>query len=355
MKKRIFNIVLTVLIIVFLLPVHVLAANANDEIQITDQGIVEITSQHAAGEGVTSLQVSLMVQPVEENAEVSFMFSDSAAKVAEFRYHEDSGLLNIYLSGTEALFGGLDTLSVGTVVVQDQDGKDVMATVSVEKQSLKYVYGTELITEDAEIPEQPVTINTGQPTDSEQPENPEQPEDPEQPENPDQPTNPEEPTNPDDGNDDISKSETFKVLQETLINAESYVADNYTNESYQALKKAIEEAKAVLDSPMPTEEELVNALQNLQNAIGGLVLSNNDSKTDSGNGEAGNGGSGNGNGSNSNAGTNNKPESNGASQKNDTSVETGDNMNILLFAGLLVISVIGLGYSCVSLHKKRKK
>ena len=44
MKKRIFNIVLTVLIIVFLLPVHVLAANANDEIQITDQGIVEITS-----------------------------------------------------------------------------------------------------------------------------------------------------------------------------------------------------------------------------------------------------------------------------------------------------------------------
>ena len=55
MKKRIFNIVLTVLIIVFLLPVHVLAANANDEIRITDQGIVEITSQHAAGEGVTSV------------------------------------------------------------------------------------------------------------------------------------------------------------------------------------------------------------------------------------------------------------------------------------------------------------
>lgn len=351
MKKRIFNIVLTVLMIAVLLPVHALAANTNDEIQITDEGSVTITSEHAAREGIASLQVSLLVQPARENAEVSFAFSDSAAKVAEFRYHEDSGLLNIYLSGTEALFGDSDTLSVGTVVVQDQDGKDMTATVGVEKESLKYVYGTELIIEEAEVPEQPVTINADEPSD------PDQPTETDEPTNPDEPTETDEPTNPDDGNEDDSKTETLKELEETLKNAESYVEGNYTKESYQAMKKAMEEAKAVLNSPMPTEEELANALQNLQNAMGALVPSNNDSKPDNNNGENDNGGSGNGNGSDRHTGTDSKPDqqgTDGGSKDKDASVKTGDDMNVQLFMGLLLISVIGIGYACISLRKQNK-
>ncbi len=363
MKKRIFNIVLTVLMIAVLLPVHALAANTNDEIQITDEGSVTITSEHAAREGIASLQVSLLVQPARENAEVSFVFSDSAAKVAEFRYHEDSGLLNIYLSGTEALFGDSDTLSVGTVVVQDQDGKDMTATVGVEKESLKYVYGTELIIEEAEVPEQPVTINADEPTDPDQPTetdeptNPDEPTETDEPTNPDEPTETDEPTNPDDGNEDDSKSETLKELEETLKNAESYVEGNYTKESYQAMKKAMEEAKAVLNSPMPTEEELANALQNLQNAMGALVPSNNDTRTDGNNGGNGNDGSGNGNGSDRHTGTDSKPDqqgTDGGDKDKDASVKTGDDMNVQLFMGLLLISVIGIGYACSSLRKQNK-
>jgi len=325
MKKRIFNIVLLVFMFAVLLPVHALAANTNDEVQITDDGIITIVSEHAAKEGISSLQFGLLVQTTEQNVKVSFEFSDSMAKIAEFRYHEDSGVLNIYLAGTTALFEDSAALSVGTVVVQDKDGKDVAAEVSVVEDSLKYVYVTEMKIKEAKIPEQPVAINVEQPT------------------TPEQPADPEQPTKPDDGKDDVSKSEAFKNLQETLKNAESYAADKYTNKSYQAMKKAMEEAKAVLDSPMPTEEELVNALDNLQNAMGALVLSNNHSKTDSGSGGTGN------------TGTNSNPEKQESGGQNGKKVEpapTGDSAPILPFAGLLLIAVIGLWYSCVSLRKK---
>jgi len=364
MKKRIFNIVLTVLMLAVLMPVHVLAANTNDEIQVTDEGIVTIVSKHGAEEGISSLQLGLLVKPADQNAKVSFEFFDSVAKIAEFRYHEDSGLLNIYLAGTKALFDESGELSVGTVVVQNQDGKAVTATVDVEKESLKYVYGTELKVEEAEVPEQPVTINAGQTTDPDEPDNPDDPDkptnpddpdNPDKPTNPDDPDNPDKPTNPDDGDDDVSKSEIMKELQETLKNAESYSESAYTKESYQAMKKAMEEAKAVLSSPAPTQEELEKALLNLQNAMGALVLSNNDSKTDSDKEEAGNTGSGNGSGTNSNTGADSKTEnhkSNGESRENGALAHTGDYAAILPFVGLLLISVIGLWYSRISLGKK---
>ncbi len=329
MKKRISNIVLLVLIFAVLLPVRALAANDKDEVRISEEGTITIVSGEAAKGGISSLQFGLQVQPAEQDAKVSFAFSDSTAKIAEFRYHENKdgngGVLNIYLAGTTALFADSDALSVGTVVVQDQDGKDVVAEVSVAEDSLKYVYVTEMKTAEAKSPEQPVKIHA------------------EQPATPGQPTDPAQPTKPDDGSGDASKSEAFKELQETLKNAESYAAGNYTGESYQAMKQAMEAAAAVLNSPMPTEEELANALHNLQNAMGALVLSNNDPKT-----EGGNGGTGN-------TGTNNKPgkqETSGQGGKKVESTSTGDPAPILPVTGLLLAAVIGLWYSCVSLGKK---
>lgn len=350
MKKRIFNIVLTVFIFAVLLPAHVLAANTNDEIQITEQGAITIISQHAAKEGISSLQFGLSVEPTEPNAKVSFSFSDSAAKIAEFRYNEESGLLNVYMAGSKALFGDSDTLLVGTVVVQNQDGKDVCATVNVEKESLKYVYwttegATALPMEEAKIPEQPVTVNN-----AEQPTEP-----PAQPPASGQSTNSGKPTNHGGGNDDVSKSEALKDFQETLKNAESYVAGNYTNESYQAMKNAMREANAVLNSPMPTDEEVANALQNLQNAMGELELADNDSKTDSNKGETDSAGSGNGIGSNSNTGTDSKTEKQRANEESGekaASVRTGNYVTVLLFVGLLLIVVIGLWYKGILLRDK---
>lgn len=313
MKNRILNIVLLAFIVAVLLPVHALAANTNDEVQISEEGDISIQSEHAAQEGISSLQFGLLVQATEPDAQVSFAFSESTAKIAEYRYHEDSGLLNIYLAGTTPLFTDSAVLPVGTVVVQDQDGKDVEAEVSVAEDSLQYVYGTELRMAEANLPEGPVTIHA------------------------------EQLVKPDDGGEEIPKSEAFQDLQETLKNAESYAADSYTTESYQAMKKAMEEAKAVLNSPAPTEEEIENALQNLQNAMGALVLSSNDAKTDGDIGESGN------------AGTENKPEtqeSSGQSGEKVMPALTGDSTTLLPYAGLLLISAMGLGYICLSLRKK---
>jgi len=317
MKKWIINLVLTVWMLAVLLPVSALAANTNDKVQIANDGTVTISSNHAAAEGISSLQISLLVQPAEENAAVSFMFSDGVAEIAEYRYHADNGQLNLYLAGDKALFDQSGNLSVGAVTVQDQSGTPVQAYVSVVKDSLCYVYVTELKTEKAEIPEQPVTINAKQPTVPDQPTNPEQPANPEQPTNtaqptapvqtakPEQPvtpvqtakpatpgqsakpTGPKQPAVPDSGNDDASKADAVKDLQETLEDAESYVAENYTDESYQAVEKAMEEAKTVLSSSTATEEELANARQNLLNAIGALVLSDTAAKPESNNGGSG--------------------------------------------------------------------
>lgn len=277
MRKQILNMVLTVFMLLILSPVCALAANTGDEIQITEQGAVGIVSGHAAAEGISSLRLSLMVMPAEEGAKVSFAFAEGLkAKITEYRYHEETGYLNLYLSGNAGLFEGTDPadpLTLGSLVVQDENGKTVEALVSVAADSLQYVYGTESIAEPAEVPQAPVTVKGSQTPDT--PEDPDDPDDPDTPKDPDDSNKPDTPDNPGDGeNGGDASEEDYEKLKETLENASTYPAAEYTPESYAALKAAMEEAEGILNRQDASAKELGEVLWKLQNAIGALVLTN---------------------------------------------------------------------------------
>lgn len=73
-----------------------------------------------------------------------------------------------------------------------------------------------------------------------------------------------------DTSDAGTVSETYKKLQETLENARKLSEEDYTPESFQVLQETIAQAQEVLEHPHVTEEELKEALLNLENAIGAL-------------------------------------------------------------------------------------
>lgn len=73
-----------------------------------------------------------------------------------------------------------------------------------------------------------------------------------------------------DVSDAGSVSESYRKLKETLENAEKLLEEDYTPESFQVLKDMIAKAREVLEHPHVTEEELREALLNLENAIGAL-------------------------------------------------------------------------------------
>ena len=132
---------------------RVLAAG-RDGFRLDDGGTVTVVSQHAAKEEISSLGFSLLVE--SENADkVEFQFEESNAEILEFRYDENAKKLNIYVAGTEALFAeGTDYLTIGRVIVQDENGGEASAKVSVVEDSLQYVYGAELKTmQELDLPE----------------------------------------------------------------------------------------------------------------------------------------------------------------------------------------------------------
>jgi arabinogalactan endo-1,4-beta-galactosidase len=62
-------------------------------------------------------------------------------------------------------------------------------------------------------------------------------------------------------------------LEELIAEAESYVEKDYTAESWTVLQEAITEAKKVVAAENPTDEEIKNATETLENAIKALVYS----------------------------------------------------------------------------------
>lgn len=116
-------------------------AESGDGFLLDEAGNLTLVSEHAAKEGISSLQFSLSVN-APDGADVSFVFSSSSADVCEYRYDESSKVLNVYIAGKKALFeSDVETLAVGVVKVTGSDDKPV--AVSVVPDSLKYVYGTE--------------------------------------------------------------------------------------------------------------------------------------------------------------------------------------------------------------------
>lgn len=164
MKKEIFRLFMTTLVPVTLFSMQV-HAESGDGFQLDEKGTVTIVSEHAAKEGVSSLQFSLSVNSADA-ARVEFAFEGSKAKITDFRYDKDAQKLNVYLAGVDALFAeNTDSLTVGRLVVLDGNGGDASATVSVVEDSLQYVYGTELKRmEGVELPGTVQMGAAGQPT-----------------------------------------------------------------------------------------------------------------------------------------------------------------------------------------------
>lgn len=148
MKKMIAKIMAAILIIAALLPVRVLAEETVDFTLSADgTGAVTLISRTAAEKGISSVQFRLSVT-ARNAAAVDFEFSEgirATAKVCEARYQQESGVLNVYIAGTNPLFAsGVTAISVGSVKAYDGNGNSVAAVVRTVAGSVKYVDGGEL-------------------------------------------------------------------------------------------------------------------------------------------------------------------------------------------------------------------
>ena len=280
MKKYMIGLIVAVFAFIAVLPTPIKAAERNQTVTVTEtadgKAKVSLTMLDGAKQQISTVKVTLLVEP-KNTAEgtVSFTFAESIkqkAKVSEYRYSTDTSYLNIYVAGTTALFeDGKTTIEVGTISA----GSNFKVTVIED--SLTAVVGSEeeVVALD-DYPE--VTIS-----------------DDKNPENPDRP------------------DETSKKLEETIKAAEALSKNDYTEESYNALLKAIENAKNVLNDPNATNEQIAQALAALENAIGALVPVTKDSAQE-------------------------KFDQDVADQKIPDPTNTGDSTNVWPYAAVVVLS-----------------
>lgn len=326
MKKYILGISVTVIAAVAFIALLPLQAffSGDGELQKLSDGdtvSIEVEVPQAAGEQVSSLQLSLALSnkdgspadaSVLENIQNLSFAPDEAVtsktEVWEERYHEDTGILDIYIAGTESLFSEEDKLAVGSLSAEIGAADDVY--IKVVEDSFKIVKGISLetvsdeqdavmFTSKAQTPvdtDTPGTTNptsTVAPTDSPQdtdiPQNTDNPQDTNKPQNTDGSVTTEEPqgtltppvssetnTPPvvDGPNGSDGTINDSSKLREALEVAATLQESDYTSDSYNALKKAVEEGRTVLANPNSTQEELDAAADNIYNAIGMLVRVN---------------------------------------------------------------------------------
>ncbi|MDE7121361.1 MAG: LPXTG cell wall anchor domain-containing protein [Oscillospiraceae bacterium] len=138
------------------LPLTIAAAQADDDnnsIEIDASGNVIVTSDQETTSKVTALQLSLKVE-ADPDTEISFDFNpENSMKISEYRYHEDTKRLNIYMADANSVFDSLDSLNIGTVSAKDAEGNAVDVKVNVVKNSLKYVHGDVLVESEEETEE----------------------------------------------------------------------------------------------------------------------------------------------------------------------------------------------------------
>lgn len=147
----------------FLLPGVRAEASAQDVILTAKENKVEVTVG-ALDEDAYSMQLALDVKVTEGNADtkISFEFAPGiAGSVKQYRYDQDTGTLNIYISGGQDQKLSKDQeLGIGKVVVDAGTGS-ASATVDVRQGSLQIVNDAYDLYRFAEInasPTQKVTV-----------------------------------------------------------------------------------------------------------------------------------------------------------------------------------------------------
>ncbi|MCI8465892.1 MAG: hypothetical protein HFI63_08560 [Lachnospiraceae bacterium] len=221
---------------VLALPVVSLAAKGTVEF---DEGQGKALVSLALGgddgvkKGATALELGLKLTS-EQMAEltVSFAFEENISKgrIAEFRYHPDTGILNLYVAGETPLFAeGADALTLGNVIVEG--GK---ASINVVENSLKFSGNGSLVEDITLVPLAEDVLIT-------------------------------------DGTEEKPETVDRSRLQEILRRAAEYKEEDYTPESYTILAEAVKAAEAVLNREDATQAEIDEAVILVENAIGSLV------------------------------------------------------------------------------------
>lgn len=247
---------------------------------------------------------------MQEETTATFQFSENVAKVADYRYNQEKGILNIYLSGTKTLFqNGTESLKLGNVQINTTNENGATVHVSVVENSVKMVKGTKTeVIQNIDYPEKAEIIlgNGG---------------------------NQDNGGDPDNGGDqDNGDAQDKTELQQVMEMAKSYTQSEYTKESYAVLQKAMEMAQKVLDKEDATEEEITEALKNLENAIGSLVKKEDTSSPSTDQDETTNQGA-------------DKNTSQNTDQKNDKNVvKTGDDSMVIPFVAAIAISVAAAAF-----------
>lgn len=312
MKKYIARIVV-MLLIASVLPLQVSAAEKESiELAVEAEQVgVSLTLPQSVSGNILSLQVGLKVDSnVQEETTATFQFSENVAKVADYRYNQEKGILNIYLSGTKTLFqNGTESLKLGNVQINTTNENGATVHVSVVEDSVKMVKGTktEVIqnidySEKAEI----ILGNGGNQDNGGDPDN--------------------------DGDQDNGEAQDKTELQQVMEMAKSYTQSEYTKESYAVLQKAMEMAQKVLDKEDATEEEITEALKNLENVIGSLVKKEDTSSPSTDQDKTTNQGA-------------DKNTSQNTDQKNDKNVvKTGDDSMVIPFVAAIAISVAAAAF-----------
>lgn len=139
MKKQLIKCALTALIFGMIFSFHTTAAESDNHIQIDETGNVTLTSDNAEQNGITALQLCLNVK-TDSEADIFFEFSsENSFKITEYRYHKDSGCLNIYIADEEPIFNSSDTMEIGIVSAKDAMGNNVSVQIDVAENALKLV------------------------------------------------------------------------------------------------------------------------------------------------------------------------------------------------------------------------
>ena len=312
MKKYIARIVV-MLLIASVLPLQVSAAEKESiELAVEAEQVgVSLTLPQSVSGNILSLRVGLKVDSnVQEETTATFQFSENVAKVADYRYNQEKGILNIYLSGTKTLFqNGTESLKLGNVQINTTNENGATVHVSVVEDSVKMVKGTKTeVIQNIDYPEKAEIIlgNGGNQDNGGDPDN--------------------------DGDQDNGEAQDKTELQQVMEMAKSYTQSEYTKESYAVLQKAMEMAQKVLDKEDATEEEITEALKNLENVIGSLVKKEDTSSPSTDQDKTTNQGA-------------DKNTSQNTDQKNDKNVvKTGDDSMVIPFVAAIAISVAAAAF-----------
>ena len=121
-------------------------AQEGESVRLDDNGNVIISSSSMAEDGASTISMTISVEAAETDS-VEFLFEDSGAQILEYRYNREEKKLQLYIAGVKSLFpAGTDSLTVGRIMVKDQNGAGTSANVKIEEGALAYVYGSEVRT-----------------------------------------------------------------------------------------------------------------------------------------------------------------------------------------------------------------